>query len=57
VRYLIIIGAVVRYTGSFEWALVIVAVTPLLATVAYLPVVGEVERVEIAAGLVRGVNA
>ena len=53
----IIIGAVVKYTGSFQWALVFVAATALLAIVAYLPIVGEIKRVEITADAVRGVNA
>jgi ACS family glucarate transporter-like MFS transporter len=53
----IIIGLIVRYTGSFQWALIFVAATALMAIVAYLPIVGEIKRVEIPAGQVRGVNA
>lgn len=53
----LIIGLIVKYTGSFQWALVFVAATALLAIVAYLPIVGEIKRVEIPAGQVHGVNA
>ncbi len=45
----IVIGLIVKYTGSFQWALVFVAATALLAIVAYLPIVGEIKRVELAA--------
>jgi ACS family glucarate transporter-like MFS transporter len=53
----IIIGLIVKYTGSFQWALFFVAATALMAIVAYLPIVGEIKRVEIPAEVVRGVNA
>jgi ACS family glucarate transporter-like MFS transporter len=42
----IIIGLIVRDTGSFRYALVFVASTALLAIVAYLPIVGEIKRLE-----------
>jgi len=45
----IVIGLLVKYTGSFEWALVFVAAAALLAIVAYVPIVGEIRRVELAA--------
>ena len=44
----IVIGILVKYTGSFRWALIFVAATALLAIVAYVPVVGEIRRVELA---------
>jgi MFS transporter, ACS family, glucarate transporter len=53
----IIIGAIVKYTGSFQGALVFVAATAFMAIVAYLPIVGEIKRIELPAGQVRGVNA
>jgi ACS family glucarate transporter-like MFS transporter len=43
----IIIGYIVSRTGSFQGALVFVTATALLAIVAYLPIVGEIKRVEI----------
>jgi ACS family glucarate transporter-like MFS transporter len=43
----IIIGFIVTRTGSFRLALVFVGATALLAIVAYLPIVGEIKRVEI----------
>jgi ACS family glucarate transporter-like MFS transporter len=42
----IIIGWIVNRTGSFHYALVFVAATALLAIVAYLPIVGEIKRLE-----------
>lgn len=42
----IIIGMIVRNTGSFHYALVFVAATALCAIVAYLPLVGEIKRLE-----------
>jgi ACS family glucarate transporter-like MFS transporter len=53
----IVIGAIVKYTGSFQWALVFVAGTALMAIVAYLPIVGEIKRVEMTAEAIRGVSA
>jgi MFS transporter, ACS family, glucarate transporter len=41
-----IIGLIVERTGSFQGALVFVAATALLAIVAYLPLVGEIKRLE-----------
>jgi ACS family glucarate transporter-like MFS transporter len=45
----IVIGLIVKYTGSFHWALVFVTAAALLAIVAYVPIVGEIKRVELAA--------
>jgi ACS family glucarate transporter-like MFS transporter len=42
----IIIGYIVRRTGSFHEALVFVGATALMAIIAYLPIVGEIRRVE-----------
>jgi MFS transporter, ACS family, glucarate transporter len=42
----IIIGYIVKHTGSFQYALIYVGVTALLAVVAYLPIVGEIRRLE-----------
>jgi ACS family glucarate transporter-like MFS transporter len=42
----IIIGWIVNRTGSFQYALVFVAATALLAIVAYVPIVGEIKRLE-----------
>jgi ACS family glucarate transporter-like MFS transporter len=53
----VVIGLIVRHTGSFEWALVFVAATALLAIVAYVPVVGEIRRVELAVIPAPGVGA
>ncbi len=43
----IVIGYIVKRTGSFNDALIFVAATALLAIVAYLPLVGEIKRVDI----------
>ena len=53
----IIVGFIVKSTGSFQGALVFVAATALMAIVAYLPIVGEIKRLEIAADPIRGVKA
>lgn len=53
----ILIGLIVKKTGSFQGALIFVAATALLAIVAYLPIVGEIKRVEMTASPVPGVNA
>jgi ACS family glucarate transporter-like MFS transporter len=53
----IIIGFIVARTGSFHYALIFVGATALLAIVAYLPVVGEIKRVEMTAAPVSRVNA
>ena len=53
----IVIGLIVKYTGSFQWALVFVAGTALLAIVAYVPIVGEIKRVELAGIPAPGVSA
>ena len=45
----IVIGFIVERTGSFQYALLFVAATALMAIIAYLPIVGEIKRVEIAA--------
>jgi len=42
----IVIGMIVKNTGSFRYALVFVAATALCAIVAYLPIVGEIKRIE-----------
>lgn len=42
----IIIGYIVGKTGSFGGALLFVALTALLAVIAYLPIVGEIKRLE-----------
>ncbi len=44
----IVIGYIVGTTGSFGGALVFVAATALLAIIAYLPIVGEIKRLEVA---------
>jgi MFS transporter, ACS family, glucarate transporter len=53
----LVIGLIVKYTGSFRGALVFVATMALLAILAYLPIVGEIKRVEMGMVPVRGVNA
>lgn len=52
----IVIGLIVKQTGSFEYALIFVAATALLAIVAYLPIVGEIKRLEAPATLIPGVT-
>ena len=52
----IIIGFIVARTGSFRYALIFVGATALLAIVAYLPLVGEIKRVEIMAAPTSGVS-
>jgi MFS transporter, ACS family, glucarate transporter len=47
----IVIGAIVKGTGAFQYALVFVAATALLAIVAYLPIVGQIRRLECPANL------
>jgi len=42
----IIIGWIVDRTGSFHYALIYVAAMALLAIIAYLPIVGEIKRLE-----------
>lgn len=42
----IAIGYIVRRTGSFHGALVFVAAAALMAIVAYVPIVGEIKRLE-----------
>jgi ACS family glucarate transporter-like MFS transporter len=41
-----VFGLIVKRSGSFEYALIFVAATALLAIVAYLPVVGAIKRLE-----------
>lgn len=43
----IIIGYIVKRTGSFHDALIFVVATALMAIVAYLPIVGEIKRVDL----------
>lgn len=50
----IVIGYLVKSTGSFRGALVFVSATALMAIVAYLPIVGEIRRLEAPPGLVPG---
>ena len=52
----IIIGYLVKSTGSFQDALIFVAATALMAIVAYLPIVGEIRRLDAPAGLIGGAN-
>ncbi|HYK35714.1 MFS transporter [Alloacidobacterium sp.] len=42
----IVIGYIVDRTGSFNGALIFVGVTALMAIVSYLPIVGEIRRVD-----------
>jgi ACS family glucarate transporter-like MFS transporter len=53
----IIIGAIVKNTGSFRFALVFVAAAALLAIVAYVPVVGEIKRLESPTYTSQGISA
>ena len=53
----IIIGSIVKETGSFQYALIFVATTALLAIVAYLPIVGEIRRLEAPAAAVPEISA
>jgi MFS transporter, ACS family, glucarate transporter len=50
----IVIGYIVRRTGSFHLALVFVAATAMMAIIAYLPIVGEIRRLETPPALVPG---
>jgi MFS transporter, ACS family, glucarate transporter len=43
----IIIGYIVKTTGSFNDALIFVGMTALLAIISYLPLVGEIKRVDL----------
>lgn len=52
-----IIGLILKYTGSFNYALTFVAATALLAIVAYLGIVGEIRRIETPAESPSGVSA
>ncbi|HUB20307.1 MAG TPA: MFS transporter [Acidobacteriaceae bacterium] len=53
----IVIGYIVDRTGSFHGALFFVAAAALMAIVAYLPIVGEIKRLEVPSPLVPGANA
>ena len=53
----IVIGYLVKSTGSFRDALIFVAATAFMAIVAYLPIVGEIRRLEAPPGLVSEVGA
>jgi ACS family glucarate transporter-like MFS transporter len=53
----IIIGWIVDRTGSFHYALVYVGATALLAIVAYLPIVGEIKRLEVPSSLLSDTSA
>ena len=50
----IVIGYIVRETGSFRGALVFVGAAALMAIVAYLPIVGEIKRLEAPSAAMRG---
>jgi MFS transporter, ACS family, glucarate transporter len=53
----VIIGYLVKRTGSFQDALIFVAATALMAIIAYLPIVGEIRRVEMNPALMPGAGA
>lgn len=53
----IVIGYLVRQTGSFRDALVFVGATALMAIIAYLPIVGEIRRIEEVPASLRAVKA
>lgn len=46
----IVIGHILKETGSFNWALVFVSAHALAAVVCYLVVVGEIKRIELKTG-------
>ena len=43
----IIIGYIIQWTGSYNWALVFVGANAVLAVLSYLVLVGEIKRVEL----------
>jgi ACS family glucarate transporter-like MFS transporter len=43
----IVIGFIIKSTGSFKWALVYVGANALVAVFSYLVIVGEIKRVEL----------
>jgi MFS transporter, ACS family, glucarate transporter len=43
----IIIGYMVKKTGSFNDVLIFVGATAIMAIVSYLPLVGEIKRIEL----------
>jgi len=45
----IVIGYIVKGTGSFHWALVYVGANALLTAFSYLVIVGDIKRIELAA--------
>ena len=53
----IIIGYIVKRTGSFNDALVFVGVTALMAIVSYLPIVGTIQRVDFTSDTRSGIPA
>lgn len=53
----LVIGVIVRRTGSFHGALIYVGATALLAIIAYLPIVGEIRRIEMPSVPQPGVGA
>jgi ACS family glucarate transporter-like MFS transporter len=53
----IVIGWIVNRTGSFHYALVYVGATALLAIIAYLPIVGEIKRLEAPSSLLPDLSA
>lgn len=52
----IIIDAIIEHTGTFHYALLYVAGRAILAVVAYLPIVGEIRRLESSRYLIAGSN-
>jgi len=53
----IVIGYIVDRTGSFNGALIFVGVTALMAIVSYLPIVGEIKRLDFDLPAQSGVTA
>jgi len=53
----LIIGAIVLYTGSYNFALIFVAFIAFCAIVSFGPIVGEIKRIELPAPAVRALHA
>lgn len=53
----IVIGYIVKRTGSFHGALIFVVAMALMAIIAYLPIVGEIKRVDLKPPQVAGGTA
>jgi ACS family D-galactonate transporter-like MFS transporter len=43
----IVIGVILEYTGSYDWALLFIGALPLLGAFLYLFVMGDIKRLEI----------